>query len=148
MPAPSKLSPAELTVMKKPGCTAADETLLVASHLEGLASGLKGFGVLRGDVERLERAAIGADGMGDFATGASLRKIAHLLPDVKDTAAARLALAQIAPLKTVTWELGRRCWGHSVTPELMAKVMDLANKVRDGKISRDEAVAEINGQIR
>ncbi len=118
------------SVLAKPGCTAADESGVVLYHLEGLAGGKKGFGVLATDVERLERAAKGAEGMGDRETAGRLRTLAGQLPEVRDSEKAKEVAEELRPIADVAWELGRRCGGHDVTPELKAKAQSLAQHMK------------------
>ncbi len=68
MPAAAATSGTQIVrtaTMPMPGCTSADETGIVIYHLERLATGqYRGWPVLATDMERLERAAIGAERMG------------------------------------------------------------------------------------
>ena len=127
--------------LAKPGCTAADESLVILGHLEGLAEGKQGFGVLATDLERIDRAAAGARQMGDATLAERLEGFKAQLPTVRDAETAQKAAVDLKPLVDEAWELGRRCGasGH-VSPELYAKAQGLAERVKAGEISREAAV--------
>lgn len=126
----------------RPGCIAADETLTVKGHLEGLAVGLGGFGVLRTSKERLETAANGAQQAGDAATSARLRGIAGKLPDVHTPEQAALIAIELDQIVPVVWELGKHCSGV-VRQDVMDAASDLAAQVNEGNISREAAVEQL-----
>lgn len=134
-----------LGVLRKPGCTAADETLVVKGHLEGLAAGYGGFGVLRSpdERERMRRAIQGAEQMGAPETAGKLKAAFALVGQVDDEDSAQRALEAVAPLVQETWDLGKRCGGHSFAPELVQRARELAGMVESGGLSRDAAVQEL-----
>ncbi len=127
---------------ERPGCTAADETLTVKGHLDGLAGGLGGFGLLRSSKERLENAAAGAQKAGDAATSARLRVIAGKLPDVHTPDQAAAVANELDDIVPVVWELGKRCKG-AISQDTMDAARDLAEQVNQGNISREAAVEQL-----
>lgn len=127
----------------KPGCTAADETLLVHGHLQGLAAGLGGFGVLHESKRRLERAAEAASMGNEPELAMQLRRVAAQLPDVRDEEAAKRVAAELQPLLPVAWEMGRRCGGIQLPPEIIQQVQLLAQRMAAGQISHADALAQI-----
>lgn len=124
--------------MAKPGCTAAEETIVVLGYLGGLAKGRNGYPVLALAKDHLERAAQGAEGMGDQETAGKLRDFAPRLAAVHDAEAAGAAFAELAAIEEATWELGRRCGGAGVS---RAVVQDL----RAGRIRPGQAAAKVRG---
>lgn len=131
----------------KPGCTAADESGLAHYHLVGLSRGLGGFGVLRETKRRLERAAEGATIAQDMELAGKFRRIADQLPDVHDEATAGRLASELEPLLPVAWELGKRCGGGKLSPELMEKVKDLSAQLQAGKLTKEQAVAQLRGSL-
>lgn len=127
---------------ERPGCTAADETLTVKGHLDGLAGGLGGFGLLRSSKERLENAATGAQKAGDAATSARLRVIAGKLPDVHTPQEAAAIANELDDIVPVVWELGKHCKG-GISQDAMDAAKDLATQVNSGNISREDAVEQL-----
>lgn len=117
------------TEMPKPGCTAADETLLVHGHLHGLASGLGGFGLLRLSKERMERAAQAAEWVNEPQLAEAMRDFATQLPEIHDEEAAALAMEKMAPIIAEAWELGVRC-GRSQAA--LAKAKAAMREIRKG----------------
>ena len=98
--------PAEIL---RPGCTAADESLTVLGHLQGLAAGWGGYGVLRTSAERLEHGAMGAERMGDPDTAMAMREFKTRLASVHTPEAAREAARDLVPITQRAWSLGIRC---------------------------------------
>ncbi|MDP2727848.1 MAG: hypothetical protein Q8P59_09935 [Dehalococcoidia bacterium] len=94
-------------------------------------------------MERLERAALGAEGMGDGATAEKLRATATRLPQVRSAEQAAEVAGELRPVADVAWELGRRCGGHDITPALREKAQSLAERVKAGEITRERAVEEL-----
>ncbi len=134
--------------MARPGCTAADETIVVLGHLQGLSNGWKGFGVLAMDQDRLEKAAVGAEIMGADNVAGRLRVEAAALPAVRDEGAATAAVERLNAIWHETWDLGRRCGGGMThSHEVMAKAEQLANEITAGNMTKDEAVAALSGEI-
>ena len=126
--------------LARPGCTAADEMLTIKGHLEGLAAGLGGFGVLKTDIPRLDRAMAGAQQMGDGAVAQEISALKSTLPAVTTPEAARRVLdQQVAPLIPKVWDLGKRCSMH-VSPELLKRAKELATQVASGTLTRDKAI--------
>ncbi|GEM_PF-5819235 len=132
--------------MAKPGCTAADETILVMGHLQGVAEG-KTSGVLALDAEHLERAALGAEGMGDKELAGKLRGFKGVLPGVREAASAQAAIARLKPLADETWELGVKCGGYNLAPASYARAVTLAKKVEAGEITKEQAVQALQQGI-
>ena len=97
----------------KPGCTAADNVIVARGHLEGLARGLGGFGVLRESKRHLEEASRAAGVLGQTALVSRIDRVANQMPEVRDPETARALADQLAPLVDDAWELGRRCKGVS-----------------------------------
>ena len=121
--------------LAKPGCTAADETGLVLYHLQGVAEG-KTSGVLALDPDHLEKAALGAEGMGDRALAKKLREFKGVLPGVRDAETAQQAIEKLKPLADESWQLGVKCGGHSIPTQLRNRANELASKVKSGEITR------------
>ena len=92
-----------------PGCMAADESLTVMGHLQGLSRGLGGFGVLRSSVGRLQQAASGARRMKAPEIAEELEQIAAKLPSVRTKKAAAEVAEELQPVVDRAWELGRKC---------------------------------------
>jgi hypothetical protein len=109
--APPPLPPPRPAVVIRPGCTAADESLTILGHLQGLAAGWGGSGVLKLDTDRLETAALGADRMGDKETATQLRDFKERLSNIKDPDQAREAAQDFVPIVQRTWSLGMTCGG-------------------------------------
>lgn len=101
---PGPPAPTEL-----PGCTAADETLTVLGHLQGLSRGLDGFGVLKTSAGRLEKAAAGARRMRATSIATDLEAIKAKLPAVSTPEQAADLVEELQPVADRAWELGRRC---------------------------------------
>ena len=101
---PGPPAPTEL-----PGCTAADETITVLGHLQGLSRGLEGFGVLRTSVGRLDKAAAGARRMRATSVATDLDAIKAQLPAVSTAEQAGALAEELQPVADRAWELGRRC---------------------------------------
>ena len=129
--------------ISRPGCTAADSCLLVHGYLVNLAEGKSGFGVLRLAKERLEEGAAGAEQMGEPQLAASMRQISQSLPQVKTPEAAAALAPKLKALSDQTWDLGRRCGGHNLSPEALEKAQALARKVQKGELSMEEAVKQV-----
>ena len=111
----------------RPGCTAADNSLLVQAHLKGLAGGRGGFGVLRTSKEKLEEGADAAERVGRGELAEEMRRIAGELPDVR-TQSGALALSEaLEPVVEQCWELGRRCKG-ALSPEELERARRLIGK--------------------
>ena len=123
--------------ISKPGCTVADETLMVHGHLTGLARGWGGFGVLRESSKRLAKAVEAARSIKAEDVVKELEQVAQKLPDVHTPEAAQQVAASIEPLLPKVWELGRRC---GASPELWKKAQDLAAAVQRGDKTKEEAI--------
>ena len=147
-PRPARQAPQpvskETGALPKPGCTAADESLLVYGHLDGLAQGWGGFGLMRESRKRIERAVQGAMQMGDVALAKDLAAIGESLAMVRDPDEAASARERLAPLLPRAWELGKRCGGSIVLPPAVTKrASELAVKVQRGELTKEGAVAEL-----
>lgn len=132
--------------MERPGCVAADESIVALGHLDGLARGLGGFGVLRTSKARLEHGARAAEHLGHHELAHRMKEIANEMPNVRDLKAAEALAARLKPLVDTAWELGRRCEGY-FSPALLQKARSLGVKVQRGQISRDDAVSELSQEI-
>ena len=126
--------PKEVT---KPGCTAAESAILSLGFLDGLAEGMKGFGVLRQGKEYLEQGARAAESLGKTELAKEMRSIAAELPEVRTTEQARDLAQRLRPLKAQAWELGRQCdrlmvWGTDA-------IIALAERVAQGEIPLQQA---------
>ena len=121
----------------KPGCTAAESTILSLGFLDGLAEGMKGFGVLRQGKEYLEQGARAAQSLGKTELAQEMRSIAADLPNVRTPEQARHVAQRLRPLKAEAWELGRQCdrllvWGTDA-------IIALAERVAQGELPLQEA---------
>ena len=117
------------THIDRPGCTAADEAAVALFHLDGLARGKGGFGVLRVSKERLETAAAAAEGIKHPEIAAEYRAIAAEMPDVHTPEAAQALHDRLQPVVyDQSWDLGRKCKG-ALTPIDMAEIKALADKI-------------------
>ena len=105
---PSRENDAPSSVAK-PGCAAADATLLVQGYLDGLARGNGGFGVLALGKTRLEEGASTAAGMGQSQLAAEMRAVAAQLPNVRSRDDAAKVAQQLRPVTDKAWRLGRIC---------------------------------------
>ena len=129
---------------ERPGCTAADNALLVHGYLSNLADGKPGFGVLRIGKERLEEGAKAAAHLGHPEIAAEMTAIAAELPNVRDPEAARLVAEKMKPVVDASWGLGQTCKG-GLSPEQLARVRALAKDVKEGRVTLNEAVAQVKG---
>lgn len=127
----------------RPGCEAADETLVVKGHLEGLAQGRGGFGVLRTSKTRLENAAKAARRANAPSVADTMEGIADVLPDVHTPEQAARVLKDLELVERQTWDLAQKC-GKSLPPNAMNLANDLAAEVTAGRITKDEAVKALN----
>ena len=113
----------------RPGCTAADDAAVALFHLDGLARGKGGFGVLRVSKERLETAAAAAEGIKHPEIAAEYRAIAAEMPDVHTPEAAQALHDRLQPVVyDQSWDLGRKCKG-ALTPIDMAEIKALTDKI-------------------
>ena len=126
-----------------PGCRAADSCGLVLYYLSQLAEGEPDFGVLRVAKERLEDGAVGAGRMGSPELGNRMREVSAELPQVRTSAAAAALVPRLKELCHETWDLGRRCGGHNLSPEALEQARALARDVKEGKLSMEEAVKQV-----
>ncbi len=147
-PHPGQHTAATNPSMEKPGCPAADESLVIKGHLEGLSKGWGGFGVLRtpDDKHRMERAILGAHLMGDDATAGRLERIYDRVPLVKTPEDAQTLLTELDAVLPAAWELAKRCGSYSVGPELTLRAQKLAQQVADGTLTREQAVQLLREQ--
>ena len=130
--------------LARPGCTAAETTILTLGFLEGLSEGMGGFGVLRQGKEYLETGAQAARSLGRTELADDLEQIAEDLAEVHTAEEAQLMAERLRPLKADTWELGRRCKGN-FSPEALEQARQLAQRVRDGEITFEQAVKQVKG---
>ncbi len=121
----------------KPGCTAAESTILSLGFLDGLAEGMQGFGVLRQGKQYLEQGARAAESLGKTDLAREMRSIAADLPNVRTAEQAKEVAQRLRPLKGEAWELGRQCdrllvWGTDA-------IIALAERVAQGEIPLKDA---------
>lgn len=128
----------------RPGCTAAETTILTRGILEDLEQGFGGFGVLRQAKEYLEGGAQAAVKLGREDLAQQLREIAEELPNVHTPEEAGALAERLRPLEPEVWDLGKRCKG-SLSPETIAKGRETARKVMAGEMSIGDAVREVRG---
>jgi len=121
-----------------------DKYRVAKGHLDGLAQGWGGFAVLRTTEERLENAAVGADVSGDSELAIELRGVASTLSDVHTPDQAREVSIRLDTSLERAWNLGKRCKG--ISPELFRQAQEIARRVRDNKITREEALEEISSE--
>ena len=128
----SAVTSAGKSPMGKPGCTAADEAIVALGHLQGLARGNGGFGVLRVSKERLEVGAEAAEHLGKRSLAKEMQAIGAEMPNVH-TAEDALALAErLEPVVDQAWDLGRHCKG-SLNAKDLTKMRELAQRIRDAR---------------
>ena len=127
-----------------PGCRAADACLLVHGYLVNLADGRSGFGVLQIAKGRLEEGAIGAAQMGQAQLAQEMRAVAQELPQVTTPEAAAALAPKLKGLSDQTWDLGRRCGGHNLSPAALEQARALAKRVNNGEVSMEKAVKELS----
>ena len=138
-PAPE---PDEPNAMLKPGCTAADETLVIIGHLEGLARGKNHFGVLRSPDEhkRVQRAIAGARGMGADDVAERMEEVFGQLEHVSTSVEAAALAERLDPIAfDAAWELGVRCGGIGI----IARAQHLMERAQAGEITKAEALAAL-----
>lgn len=143
-PAPRPPQPlaAANSVITRPGCTTADEALVVKGHLDGLARGWGGFGVLKTSKERLDKAVIAAKIAGAPEVSAKLADISEKLPEIKTPERAQEVALELDAVLPEAWSLGRRCKG--LTPEMLTKARELAGRVSAGELTKEQAIAELS----
>lgn len=125
--------------IERPGCVAADETLVVKGHLEGLSNGLGGFGVLRTSKDRLDKAAQAARVAQAPAIALEIELVAERLPDVRTPDEAAALARELDPIVPQVWELGQRC-GKALSPETLSRAGDLAKEIAEGRMSKEDAI--------
>lgn len=131
-------------VVHRPGCTAADNCLVVLGYLDGLARGNGGFGVLRIGKERMEEGARAAQELGQNQIADAMWSIGSRLHEVLDPETARAMADELRPVADQAWDLGRTCKGD-VSPAQVSKAKELAVLVREGKMTVGEAMKQIRG---
>lgn len=134
-----------------PGCMVADTTLMVKGHLDGLAKGFGGFGVLRVSKERLEAASQAARSLNAHEVAKELSEIATSLPTVSTSEEAAMVAQKLEQVIPKAWDLGKRCKGEDkgsdLPPSVLQKAKDLASKVKAGEMTKDEAVSTLRQEI-
>lgn len=131
-PIPRFLTPREQELeVISPGCVCADETLTVLGHLNGLAEGWGGFGVLRQSKERLERAAAGASQVGAEEVASKLLEVASTLEEVHNSEDAKEVAQKLRPIAREAWELGKHCKGGN---EAIQKALEALRMIKKGEI--------------
>ena len=134
---------------KRPGCTAAETTILTRGILEDLADGMGGFGVLRQGKEYLEGGARAAARLGRQYLAQQLEEIANLLPEVHTPEEAGALAERLRPLEVEAWELGKRCKGI-MSPEALARwnsmarnANEIGHKIMAGELSMADALRQV-----
>lgn len=140
----AKLGGHQLIDPMRPGCTAAETTILTRGILEDLARGFGGFGVLRQGKEYLEGGAKAAASVGRQDLAQQLDQIASELADVHTPEEAEVMAERLRMLEPDTWELAKRCTG-ALSPEAIARGKEVANKVMAGEMTLADAVQEVRG---
>ena len=142
---PKLHSTSSKTSIERPGCTIADETLTVKGHLEGLAQGLGGFGVLRTSYKRMGKAIRAAKQMQNKEITKKLEHIQTKLTKVHTPEKAKVLEGQFAALVPTAWELGRRCSSKpgQLHPKVLAAAGRLAKEVNSGRMKKDEAILHL-----
>lgn len=130
--------------LTKPGCMAADEALVVYGHLIGLSKGWGGFGVLRTSHERLKIASAAAVQAGAADIAVELQRFADKLPSIHSEGEAHEALVSLEPLLPKIWNLGKSC---KVSENLTSQAKALAQQMKSGEISREQAVATLQQSV-
>jgi len=93
----------------RPGCTAAETTILTRGILEDLGEGMGGFGVLRQGKAYLKGGARAAAKLGRPALAQQLSEIADELTQVHTPEQAGALAERLRPLEAEVWDLGKRC---------------------------------------
>lgn len=120
--------------INRPGCVTADEAAVALFHLEGLARGKGGFGVLRISKERLEKAAEAADVIQHPEIAAQYRDIAQEMPGVSTAEEAAALRDRLEPIVfDQSWALGQRCKG-ALTPQDIARIRKMVQEQSDGQV--------------
>ena len=126
----------------RPGCTAADNAIVAKGHLDGLAQGFGGFGVLRISKERLEEAAQAAHVLGKNDLSREMNSIASQMPQVHTPQEAAVLAKRLDLVVKEAWQLGSSCKGD-ISPEQVAKARELATRVSQGKLTTKEAIEQL-----
>lgn len=128
-PAPAQRPVETASLPNRPGCTAADEAAVALFHLNGLAQGKGGFGVLRVSKERLETAATAAESIKHPEIAQQYRAIASEMPEVHTPEAAKALAERLQPvIYNEAWALGQRCKG-ALSPADLEEIKALAAKI-------------------
>ena len=130
-------------VFERPGCEVADQTIVVRGHLQGLADGLGGFGVLKTSKERLEKASSAARQVNAVDVAATIDGVAKQLPNVRTEAQAAALVREVDAIIPQVWDLGARC-GKSVSPDLPKRADELAKRMNAGEITKAEALEALS----
>ena len=126
----------------KPGCTVADELLLAYGHMSGLGQGWGGFGVTKETRKHLETASRAAVHAGRPDVSSTIRDLAFRVGSVADEAAAKKLAGEIEPLLPEAWAMAKRC-GGTASKEVVAKAQEYAQSIREGRMSREQAVSKL-----
>ena len=130
-PAPTPERPTRAASPQKPGCLAADRTILAYGQIMGLAQGWGGFGVMRQTAELLQDATRAARIMREPALADNLEAVLESLPDIRDEQGARAAADRLEPLVREAWKLGVRC---GRTAAAMNKALAALDAIKAGRI--------------
>ena len=88
---------------------------------------------------------MGAARMGEPQLAQEMRAVAQELPQVQTPEAAATLAPRVKTLSDQTWDLGRRCGGHNLSPAALEQARALASKVQKGELSMEEAVSQVRG---
>ena len=92
-----------------PGCKVAEEAITAYAHLNGLAKGWGGFGVLRQTRDGLLEGASMASWIGEDNLATGMTALANALPEVRDSEGAKRLLSANEGMIEEAWQLGVKC---------------------------------------
>jgi hypothetical protein len=82
--------------------------------------------------------------MGQAQPAQELRAVAQELPEVKTSEAAAALAPKLKELSDQTWDLGRRCGGHNLSPQMLEEVRGLSRQVKEGSLTMDQAIKQVH----
>lgn len=129
-PAPTVADQVEREI-QKPGCLAADRTLLAYMHLACLSRGWGGFGVLRQTAPLIGDAMGAARFLGEHQFADELEAILQDMARVKDIDGARRLVDRLEPVVRQAWDLGVRC---GKTLGAMHKALATLDAIKAGQL--------------
>lgn len=101
--------PAEIQIVKPPGCSAGDATVKTEGYLRQLAGGLGGFGVLRLAQSEMNEGADAAEQLKKPQLATDMRRVSDELATIHTKEAAGELAERMAPMVKEAWRLGRVC---------------------------------------